>query len=156
MVATTKTTTFDRPSFRILARDEADTVLVRNHVGRMAFSLHDRVDIKPMHYVYDTGWLYGRTSPGTKLSTIAHNQWVAFEVDEVKGLFDWLSVVVKGSIEIIPADLSSSHAPAYTRAVALFRQLVPEALTPDDPVPFRNVLFRIHLDEVVGRESCST
>jgi nitroimidazol reductase NimA-like FMN-containing flavoprotein (pyridoxamine 5'-phosphate oxidase superfamily) len=57
MAAATKTTTLDQPSLRILARDEAGTVLARNHVGRMAFSLHDRVDIEPIHYVYDTGWL---------------------------------------------------------------------------------------------------
>jgi uncharacterized protein len=141
------------PTFRTLARHEIDAILDRNHVGRMAFTFHDRVDITPLHYVYDQGWLYGRTSLGTKLSVISHHQWVAFEVDESEGLLDWRSVVVKGHFEILQADLAPVYAQAFTRAVELVRQLAPDALTPEDRTPFRKVLFRIHLDEVTGRES---
>jgi hypothetical protein len=32
---------------------------------------------------------------------------------------------------------------------------MPETLTADDPVPFRNSVFRIHLDEVRGRAASS-
>lgn len=57
----------------------------RNRVGRLAFSFRDRVDIEPLHYVFRGGWLYGRPSPGSKLQTLRHNPWVAFEVDEIDG-----------------------------------------------------------------------
>jgi len=86
-----------RPVFRELDRGEIEEILARNNVGRLAFSLHDRVDIEPINYVFDSGWIYGRTSHGTKLSTIAHHRWVAFEVDEVHGIFQWSSVVIKGA-----------------------------------------------------------
>src|SRR6476620_8514797 len=69
--------------FRELPRDEIEEMLLRNKVGRLAFSFHDRVDIQPIHYVYERGWLYGRTSEGEKMATLQHNQWVAFEIDEI-------------------------------------------------------------------------
>jgi len=81
-----------------LDRDEIVALLSRNHVGRIAFSMHDRVDIQPIHYVYSDGWLYGRTSHGAKFATLMKNRWVAFEVDEVTTLFDWTSAVVHGAV----------------------------------------------------------
>ena len=38
-------------SFREMTRDEIESMLLRNRVGRLAFSLHDRVDIQPIHYI---------------------------------------------------------------------------------------------------------
>jgi nitroimidazol reductase NimA-like FMN-containing flavoprotein (pyridoxamine 5'-phosphate oxidase superfamily) len=139
------------PRFRELDRGEIDEIRARNNVGRIAFSLHDRVDIEPINYVYDAGWIFGRTSHGTKLAMIAHHPWVAFEVDEVRGLFHWSSVVVKGAFYLIDADTSIRQDPAFNRGVELLRALIPETLTANDPTPFRNSVFRIHLDEVTGR-----
>jgi len=141
------------PIIRQLARHEAEAILTRNHIGRMAFSFQDRLDIEPINYICTDGWLYGRTSHGTKLTILAHNQQIAFEVDEVKGLFEWHSVVVKGTFEIIPADLGGDHAPAYTHAIQLLRILAPDAWEEHDRAAFRNVLFRVHIDEITGRES---
>jgi nitroimidazol reductase NimA-like FMN-containing flavoprotein (pyridoxamine 5'-phosphate oxidase superfamily) len=103
---------------RILSRDESNALLVRNHIGRLASSLHDRVDIEPIHYVYADGVLYGRTSPGSKLTTLKHRPWVAFEVDEVEDLFEWRSVVVHGAVyPVEDGDGSTEHA-TYARGVA--------------------------------------
>src|SRR3954468_16517347 len=88
-------------AFRELSRDEIEQMLLRNNVGHLAFSLHDRVDVQPIHYVYERGWLYGRTSEGDKIMSLVHNQWVAFEVDEVNALFDWKSSVIHGSFWIL-------------------------------------------------------
>ncbi len=144
------------PTFRKLSPQEIEQLLARNHVGRLAYSLHDRVDIEPIHYAFDEGWIYGRTSHGTKLSVIEHHRWVAFEVDEVESVFDWRSVVVKGAFYLIDADTPEAHDPAFSRGVDLLRALVPEMLTANDPAPFRHSVFRIHLDEVTGRAASTT
>jgi hypothetical protein len=140
-----------RPVFRTLDADAITALLKRNHVGRLAFTLHDRVDIQPVHYVYDAGWLYGRTEPGTKLSTIAHHPWVAFEVDETAAIFDWESVVVHGKFEILEDQWHTPEVIAHAKD--LLRILIPETLQTDDPVPFRTVLFRVYLSQATGR-SC--
>lgn len=137
------------PQFVRLDEPEARAVLARNHVGRVAYSFRDRVDIEPIHYVVDGKWIYGRTSIGTKLATLAHHPWCAFEVDEVRDTFDWESVVVKGTFHLL--DPQAGSPDDYGRAVALLRQLVPGTLGADDPAPHRVVLFGIHIDEITGR-----
>ena len=145
-----------KPTFRSLTRAEVHEVLARNSVGRMAYARGHEIDIEPIHYVYSEGWLYGRTSRGTRLRKTGESWWpVAFEVDEAEGMFDWRSVVVHGGFYT----LSSAGAPwerkEYERAVELLRTLIPETFTADDPTPFRNVVFRIAVQEVTGRCCCS-
>jgi nitroimidazol reductase NimA-like FMN-containing flavoprotein (pyridoxamine 5'-phosphate oxidase superfamily) len=140
-----------RPQFVELSRADCDALLARNNIGRIAFSYRDHVDIEPIHYVLQENWIYGRTAPGTKLRTLAHNRWLAFEVDEIQGLFDWKSVVVKGALYLL--DRNGTNADAYAKALVAIRTLIPAAMEPDDPTPDRNVLFRIHADQVTGRAS---
>lgn len=141
--------------FRDLSRDEVEQILGRNKVGRLAFSLHDRVDIQPIHYVYERGWLYGRTSEGEKISTIGHNQWVAFEVDEIVDTFDWKSVVLHGSFWVLHPRGSPRAEELWAQAAELVSKIVPGSLTENDPVGFRQILFRIAVSDVRGREASS-
>jgi uncharacterized protein len=137
------------PIFSTLSDGEARALLARHRVGRIAYSLHDRVDIEPVHYAYDGDWLFGRTSMGTKLATLAHRPWCAFEVDEVQALFDWTSVVVKGSFHLL--DPESGSTDAYSRAVERLSSLIPETFSPSDPVPHRTIVFGIYVQEINGR-----
>ena len=143
------------PSFRELTREECDEILARNRVGRVAFTFHDRVDIEPVHYVYADGWLHGRTAPGAKIAVLRHHPWVAFEVDEVDGLFDWRSVVVHGVVHMPDADGSPADRAAYASTLSHVRELVPEALGPGDPAPTRFLAFRIHVDDLRGRAAAT-
>lgn len=139
------------PGLTGLSRDESIALLERNHIGRLAFTFRDRVDIEPISYVYADGWLYARTSPGTKLNTVEHNPWVAFEVDEIKDRFDWRSVVVRGTIYFLEDGPAGREA--YENALAILRTAEAEALTPSDTAPFRQTLFRIHTDDISGRQA---
>ena len=139
------------PAFRELARAECDALLRRQTVARLAYAFHDRVSIEPIHYAYEDGWLVGRTAAGSKLATIAHNPWIALEVDEVRDTFDWESVVVHGTFYRLRPEGTAAERESWARALPLLRRVVPEALGPDDPVPFRDVLFHVHVDEVTGR-----
>lgn len=137
------------PTFTSLNGRDARALLRRHGMGRLAFSFKDRVDIEPISYVLDGQWLYGRTSRGTKMVQLKHNPWVAFEVDEVKGPFDWQSVVVHGAVYFL--NPGGEEHPSFEHALALFRRHDPRTLRDDDPVPQRTIFFRIHLDEVSGR-----
>lgn len=145
--------THKTPVIRSLSGDETQALLVRNNVGRIAFAFHDRVDIEPIHFVYEAPWIFGRTSPGAKLLTLAHNQWCAFETDEVRGLTDWESVVVKGPFSPQNSPMASWN---YSAALAALRSLQPSTFTVDDPTPYRDVVFAIHASEISGRCSVSS
>ena len=139
------------PVFRDLDFGEIEAMLKEQTYGRLAFSFRDRVDIEPIHYVYDNGWLVCRTGPGTKLTLLEHHPWVAFEIDDVRGLFEWRSVVVKGTVYFAEPDGSGANDETWRSSLEALRRLVPTALMPDDPTPGRNVIFRIHIDEMHGR-----
>ena len=139
------------PQFSDLSEQSARALLARNHVGRLAFAFRDRVDIQPIHYVYDADWLVVRTGVGSKLVRLAHHPWCAFEVDEVHGLFHWDSVVVHGSFSMLDPKVGSSDL--YNRALDLLQRFIPGTLSAEDPVPERAILFAIHIDELRGRRA---
>lgn len=139
------------PKFLVLDRSECEALLASQQVGRLAFSFRDRVDIEPVHYVYAHGHLYGRTQFGTKVNVLAHHPWIAFEVDEIRSLFEWRSVVVHGRIEFPDPDGSPQEIQRFKQAVEQFRTLVPTAFGADDPTPARELAFVIAVQEITGR-----
>jgi uncharacterized protein len=144
------------PTFRDLAPSEVDVLLARNHVGRMAYSFRDRVDIEPISYVYADGVFYFRTALGSKVATLAHAPWVAFEVDEVSGLFDWRSAVAHGTVYVLEDAGSPSARASYRIAVEHLRSLTSQALNADDPTPERTIVLRMQPASVTGREAHSS
>lgn len=141
------------PAIGSLERADCERLLKRNMVGRLAFTLHDHVSILPVHYVYDEGWIYGRTEPGGKLVPILRNRRVAFEVDEHEGMFSWQSVVAQGALYLINPERGEKDKEVYTNALHLLRRILPSTLGKGDPVPFRNQLFRIQVSEMSGRSA---
>ena len=132
------------PHFRTLNRRECEALLRRNQVGRLAFSFRDRVDLEPIHYVFARGAIWLRTAAGAKLETLQHSPWVAFEVDEVDGTYQWRSVVVHGTVYEVDDD-------GRDEAVDLLRTVFPEVGSADDPAPWRTVILQIAVDTMTGR-----
>jgi len=151
----TRHSTKNKPVFSELSRDDAIALIVRHHVGRLAFTFHDRVDIEPISYVCADEWLYMRTSHGTKLDTVQHHPWVAFEVDEIHGHFDWKSVVVRGTIYFMDPDGGGHDREAYDAAVKVLRSVDGDAFTDADATPHRQRLLRLHVDDITGRAARS-
>lgn len=138
------------PALGKLDRAQCEAILHRNVVGRLGFTLHDRVNIAPVHFAYEDGWVYARTKPAGKLLPILRNRRVAFEVDEHEDLFNWNSVIVHGPLYLIEPETEKT---AYDIALGLLRRILPSSLANGDPVPFRNQLFRIQVSEISGRFS---
>lgn len=141
-----------RPAITELTRQECYEVLERNHVGRLAFALPS-VDIEPIHYVYADGRLVFRTGPGTKLKALEHRPWVALEVDEIDGTFDWRSVVVHGTVYVLSDTGIPEERIARDEAIQILRRVVPGTLTSSDPTPSRDVIVGLEIDRVTGRSA---
>jgi nitroimidazol reductase NimA-like FMN-containing flavoprotein (pyridoxamine 5'-phosphate oxidase superfamily) len=137
------------PYIRELTSEESYELLRGQHVGRLAFTLHDRVDIEPLGYVSEGEWIFGRTSEGTKLSRLLHHPWCAFETDVVHDQFEWSSVVVKGTFYLLDPEIGSPDT--YRRAAELLSTLVPGTFTTKDPAPQRSIVFGIYIREITGR-----
>ena len=139
------------PEFLVLAPRVSRTLVARNHVGRLAFMHNGEVDIEPIGYVAFGNWLFMRSAPGTKLDALAHRPYVAFQVDEVEGPFEWRSVVAHGTIYHLPEDGSPLERKERRRAIAAFRRVMPSAFTKRDPVPERRIVYGLHVDHTAGR-----
>lgn len=144
------------PQFYILGREACADVLGRNHVGRLAYREREQVNIQPVGYVASDGWLFLRSAYGAKLEAITSDPFVAFEVDEIEGPFDWRSVVVHGTIYLLPTDGSAVEQREAQRAIEAIRKVMPEAFTSKDPVPERQILYGLHIHEITGRMAQST
>ena len=139
------------PRFFTLDDPGCEALLAAHQVGRMAFTFRNRLDIVPVHYVYRDRWLYGRLEYGAKTEVLSHHPWVAFEVDTVRALFDWESVVVHGCVAFPEADGPHAEQARHARAVELIRTLIPGAFTEADPTPSRGLVFVLPVTEWTGR-----
>ena len=140
-----------RPKFTTLAAGECRDVLAHNHVGRLAFHRGRGVDIEPLGYVNRGSWLFLRSAFGTKFVELAHSPYVAFEVDEIRGPFDWRSVVVHGTIHLLPSNGAPIERRERAKAVRAIRSVMPETLGPLDPTPERQIVYGIHIIDMQGR-----
>lgn len=141
------------PVFSEMSRAASLKLLRANAIGRIAYSLHDRVEVQPIFYVNDGRWLYVRTSSGFKVSVLTRNRWLALQTDQVESMFSWRSVLVHGTVYVLSPDATPDLARRYSRAVGKIRKLLPATLTADDPVAFRSVFLGIHIDTVTGRQA---
>lgn len=141
------------PRIRALSARQAQVVLARNQVGRIAFVAAGRIELIPVHYVYATQTIFGRTSFGARCARWAAETDVVFEVDEPEAMYDWRSVIVRGSLRLLPAAGSREERAEYWDAVAAIRGVFSEALTERDPTPGRRCVFAIQPRDVSGREA---
>jgi len=141
------------PRIRALTRRQVDCVLSRNNVARVAFHNGFRVELRPVHYVYAGGVFFGRSSFDMKTVSWIVAPEIVLEVDEVEGLFQWRSVLVRGVVSLLRSEGAPEDHAAYWAAVEALRSLIPGALTERDPTPDRTTLFRIDPTELTGREA---
>src|SRR5437763_7311925 len=128
------------PRFDRLSDAELRDVVQRNCFGRIAFTHKGVVDIDPISYVADDARLFFRSAPGAKLEAFAHEPYVAFEIDEIEGPYDWRSVVLHGTIYRLTGDESRVGRHSYERAVAALQEVAPKAFTSADPTPEREIV----------------
>ena len=140
------------PQARVLDENDIRSILGRNTVGRLAFCWSGKADIRPLHYVFSEGKIYGRTSVGAKFArSNGFESPVAFEVDEIESVLKWKSVIARGSFSILTGD--GEEAEEWREATRLLRRVIKDAFGPEDPVPERDIVFRIVVHELTGRAS---
>ncbi len=85
----------------ILSEIEIDKVLKNEVVGRIGCSLNDKIYIVPISYAFDGNNIYAHTFEGLKVEAMRKNPEVCFEVDDIKNMGNWQSVIAWGRYEEI-------------------------------------------------------
>lgn len=86
-----------------ISEDESWALLSSISLGRLATSVGDEPDIFPVNFVVQRRTVLIRTAEGTKLSSAAVNQRVAFEADLYDVEQGW-SIVVKGLAHLVQTE----------------------------------------------------
>jgi len=94
---------------------DAEHVLARNHVGRLACysPSWDTSYVVPMSYAFHEGSIYVVSGPGKKLEYLReHPNGVCFEVDEITNDSTWITVVATGVFVEVHGPEKAEQEPA--------------------------------------------
>jgi hypothetical protein len=136
--------------------EEIEDVLKGQVLGRVACIAGGRPYIVPVSYIYDGEFVYVHSAEGTKVRAMRDNPDVCFEVEQVRDMANWRTVVAQGRFEELWRDdeeramglLAARFAPLLVSESG--RPLPREEAHRQHGVR-RPVLYRLRLLEKSGR-----
>ncbi|MGZ3759962.1 MAG: pyridoxamine 5'-phosphate oxidase family protein [Mucilaginibacter sp.] len=110
-----------------LTKQQTEDLLRQQVIGRIACGADNEIYIVPVNYVYNGTYIFGHSGGGKKIDMMRKNPNVCFEVDDIKSIFRWKSVIAWGKFEEI-TDLDEKE-----RAMqAIVHKIMPMAENPPD------------------------
>ncbi len=82
-----------------LSSTEIESLLQTQIIGRIGCSNNDSMYVVPISYAYDGKYIYCHSYQGKKIDLMRKNPKVCFQVDEMKDMANWKSVIVWGDFE---------------------------------------------------------
>lgn len=137
---------------------QVEEMLFSHIVGRIGCNADGKTYVVPISYAYDGNCIYAHTRDGMKIRMMRQNPAVCFEVDELKDIANWKSVITWGTYEEL-TDLEDRKA-ALKALVDRMLPLVTSQtmhLGPQSPFPPKDlntiagIVFRIRLSTKTGR-----
>jgi len=132
-----------------LSPEESYTLLRGSRVARLGCCDGSGPYVVPVNYVFDGEAVYVHSLPGRKVAAMREHPRVCLQVDEIRGDFDWRSVIAFGVYEELndPAERERGLG----LLLSLFPRLTPvESLMADDATPPPLVVFRVRVERVSG------
>jgi nitroimidazol reductase NimA-like FMN-containing flavoprotein (pyridoxamine 5'-phosphate oxidase superfamily) len=135
-----------------LTRAQIEKVLRDGTIGRIGACADGKTYVVPITYVYDGTSVYGHTTVGQKVLMMRKNPSVCFEVDEIRDLANWRSVIAWGRYEELTGDVAIAAAKLI--AARLGPLTTSATAGPSGPTARgsrAHVSYRIRLTERAGR-----
>ena len=82
-----------------MAAEECKAVLEHASLGRLGCSYENQPYVVPIHFAYDSGYLYVFSTLGQKVKWMRANPKVCVQTDQIENQGEWISVVVNGEYE---------------------------------------------------------
>lgn len=144
--------------FGTLEQSEIEEVLRQQIVGRIGCHADGVTYIVPISYAFDGVYIYGHARDGMKITMMRKNPAVCFQVDEMKDMANWRSVVAWGEFKELSEKTDRSTAlKALTRRNLPLVSSETTHLSPHWPFPaadldmITDIVFRIRLTKKTGR-----
>lgn len=141
-----------------LQPQQIEEVLNGQTVGRIGCSADGETYIVPISYAYDGNYIYCHTNEGKKTDMMRKNPRICFEVDEMKDMANWKSVVLQGNFEELKNTDDRRHAietllNRYLPVISSVTMHLGESwpFHSGDITGINGVVFRISVREKSGR-----
>ena len=99
-------------TLREMPLSECEEMLLASRVGRIGVRSEAGVYIVPVAFAFAEGAIFGHSAPGKKMALLRLWPHVGFQVDEVRGVTDWRSVLVQGKWHELTEEAGKGHARA--------------------------------------------
>jgi uncharacterized protein len=135
-----------------LSQEEARKLLGQQRIARLGCVLGSGEPyVVPVNYIFKDDSVYIHSKYGLKIEALRENPKACVEVDDIRDLFNWRSVVAFGEFEEVTEETERDEI--FQDLFALFQELTPvEAPKLRRFETEETVLFRIRLRLMTGRE----
>lgn len=142
-----------------LTKEEIEDILKSNVIGRIGCYSQSKIYVVPITYVYDGESIIGHTIEGMKIDILRQNPECCFEVDVLKDLANWVSVITWGTFEELKGEEARKAIDfLMNRVVPLMPSETSHPLRMGPSSDFRQatfernpIIYRIRLKEKSGR-----
>ncbi|MBS1575665.1 MAG: pyridoxamine 5'-phosphate oxidase family protein [Bacteroidetes bacterium] len=143
-----------------LSFEAAKEVLASNIIGRIGCTDGTKTYVVPVNYVFDGKHIIAHSVAGMKIQMMRKNPKVCFEVDEMKSLTNWKSVIVWGDYQELTDERDRYTAMKLfvdrTMHMKISETAIPpeisgQRLHPRSPGNIKPIVYRIVIEEMTGR-----
>jgi nitroimidazol reductase NimA-like FMN-containing flavoprotein (pyridoxamine 5'-phosphate oxidase superfamily) len=109
-----------------LSSEEVEDLIRKQFVGRIGCYDKGLVYVVPTSYAYDDNCIYCHSYEGKKIEMMRKNPQICFQVDEMKDMANWKSVIAWGDFE----EITNEEEKIQALKILLKRRLpIPSSIT---------------------------
>jgi nitroimidazol reductase NimA-like FMN-containing flavoprotein (pyridoxamine 5'-phosphate oxidase superfamily) len=115
---------------RALNDTQIEDLLKEQLIGRIGCHSAELMYIVPVNYVYEGGNIYCHSAKGMKIDMMRENAQVCFEVDHIKDMTNWQSVIAWGKFEEI-SDMDEKQQVLQKLSDRITPYILDDSVTPE-------------------------
>jgi nitroimidazol reductase NimA-like FMN-containing flavoprotein (pyridoxamine 5'-phosphate oxidase superfamily) len=149
--------------FGTLNEIELERLIAGQWVGRIACCDNGKPYMVPISYAYDGTFIYCHSDEGRKVNIMRRNPQVCFQVDEMKDMANWKSVVMEGFFEEItdPKERNDAMLTLLNRYLPVISSVTTHLgehwpFYPDDASAIDGLIFKIRIQSKFGKFESNT
>jgi nitroimidazol reductase NimA-like FMN-containing flavoprotein (pyridoxamine 5'-phosphate oxidase superfamily) len=141
----------------LLSESEIEELLKHEIVGRIGCHYEDAIYVVPISYAYDGNYVYAHTYEGMKTDMMRKNPAVCFEVDNLKDMANWQSVIAWGTYEELQGvERSQALRTLLNRPLPIVSSITTHLgenwpFSSESVEKIDGIVFRINLTKKTGR-----
>ena len=127
-----------------LDKNQIDDFLKSELLGRLGCFDGNKMYVVPITYAYNNGYIYGHTKDGLKIHMMRNNPNVCFEIDWMKDMNNWKSVIVYGTFEELKGEDANNGLEILMKSIMsnLDRKSSPTETYGPDNLGIKNFAFQ--------------